>query len=186
MAQSNDDLLNFVNDPETLKRAAEGSMGKRLEVMAQSITKLCPTCRKVRVTQDVDVCAACSNKGRGAQSNGDSVTVDGDLYYNENIKQVGDLGVFIDEVDKLAKLAEAGRINDMRRELVNFVVQDRKQHELEARLEGKLEAYQNAVSWEESYGHDPHLSALAAHKAAVSDVEYQLAELKSERERLGK
>lgn len=37
MAQSNqDDLIEFLKDPETIKRAAEGSMEKRLKVMAQS------------------------------------------------------------------------------------------------------------------------------------------------------
>jgi hypothetical protein len=29
MSKSQDDLINFVNDPETIKRAAEGSMEKR-------------------------------------------------------------------------------------------------------------------------------------------------------------
>ena len=68
------------------------------------------------------------------QVNADDVIVDCDKYYNDTVEQI-DVDVFIQEADRLAQLANEGRINDLRRELANFVVADRKKHELDARLD---------------------------------------------------
>ena len=56
-------------------------------------------------------------------------------YYGESVHKVNDLAPFIELTTELSEMATEGRINDMRRRLVNFTVAYAERQSLLARLD---------------------------------------------------